>query len=446
MMRVNSFISSFKKFVLLPVLFSIMLYASNYFFEYILVSDISSYTRVMFHELYSQEENIDILFLGSSHCYRSLNTQITDNIFKGNTFNGGTSSQGLDGSYTILVEAGKRNDLEKVYVELYYELADEVYAERSGMTATYIISDYLRPSMNKTRFLLEASKSDYWINGFFKARRNWRKLFEKEYIHNLLLQKHSQSYRSYDYPGNSTIDEEYYAGKGYVASNLVIKKNGFCSNIDEKSIPEKIFSEDNLRSLKRIILYCKKHDIELVFFSAPMSDYKLIDVGNYDFYIEQVNEILKEYGVVYYDFNLCRPDYFSYASEMFKDSGHLNFEGGSNFSIIFSEFFMGRISEEKLFYSSYYDKIMNQSSSIYGLKYNTTIEEETTTYSFKTVQNKEIGTRIVIYKMEEGNSHYKKMREETMPAEVSFDREEHGKMLIQVYANGEEFVETTLQY
>lgn len=49
--------------------------------HYILVDDTSSYTRLTMHELYHADSNIDVLFVGSSHVYQSLNPEITDKIF-----------------------------------------------------------------------------------------------------------------------------------------------------------------------------------------------------------------------------------------------------------------------------------------------------------------------------------------------------------------------------
>ena len=40
--------------------------------DFLLVDDVHSYSRVMLQELYADAGNIDTLFLGSSHRYRSL--------------------------------------------------------------------------------------------------------------------------------------------------------------------------------------------------------------------------------------------------------------------------------------------------------------------------------------------------------------------------------------
>ena len=102
--------------------------------------------------MYTSEKNIDVLFLGSSHCMRIFDCEIWDKLLQYNTFNGGTSSQFLDGSYAMLVEAGKNNTLKEVWVELYYGQLGRLNKERTEMTATYILSDYMPFSFNKLRY------------------------------------------------------------------------------------------------------------------------------------------------------------------------------------------------------------------------------------------------------------------------------------------------------
>lgn len=53
---------------------------------YFLVDDSNSNTRLSFHELYNNLENIDVLFIGASLCNRGINPLIADDIFRANTF------------------------------------------------------------------------------------------------------------------------------------------------------------------------------------------------------------------------------------------------------------------------------------------------------------------------------------------------------------------------
>ena len=97
----------------------------------------TSYTRIMMHQLYHPSANIDVLFVGSSHAYRALIPEIMDRELGAYTFNGGSSKQYLDGSFALIKEADKGNDLKQVCVELYYDIAEtEPYAERTELTPT----------------------------------------------------------------------------------------------------------------------------------------------------------------------------------------------------------------------------------------------------------------------------------------------------------------------
>ena len=75
----------------------------------------------------------------------------------------------------------------------------------------------------------------------------------------------------------------------------------------------------------------------------------------YDEYIEQINELLEPYDVDFYDFNLCKKEFF-FDDTCFMDDHHLNKKGAEKFSVIFSQFFTGEIDKEELFYQSINEK------------------------------------------------------------------------------------------
>ena len=98
--------------------------------RWLLTDDTASYTRLMMHEFYRQD-NIDILFVGSSHCYVSLDPRITDEIFEANTFNAGSALQAQDASFALIREAVERYNVRQVYMEMYYLMMDnDEYRER----------------------------------------------------------------------------------------------------------------------------------------------------------------------------------------------------------------------------------------------------------------------------------------------------------------------------
>lgn len=60
--------------------------------DFLLVDDVHSYSRVMLQELYADAGNIDTLFLGSSHCYRSVDPAQVDAALGTHSFNAGRPS------------------------------------------------------------------------------------------------------------------------------------------------------------------------------------------------------------------------------------------------------------------------------------------------------------------------------------------------------------------
>ena len=62
------------KIAVKPICFILIFCLLNKLFSFLAVDDTDSFTRIMMHEFYHPDSNIDVLFLGASHCYRSLDT------------------------------------------------------------------------------------------------------------------------------------------------------------------------------------------------------------------------------------------------------------------------------------------------------------------------------------------------------------------------------------
>lgn len=391
------------------ILFILLFLACGQFLKYILIDDTTSYTRVMMHELYNQDKNIDILFVGSSHCYRSFDTAVTDEIFQQNTFNAGSSSQTMDASYAIIKEAAKYNDIKQIYLEIYFGVASgSTYRNRNQLTSTYIISDYMRPSLNKMSFLLNASLPKHYINSFILPRRNWENLFDLDYIMTILENKSSVEYKDFGYE-LITFENEYYAGKGYVASNNVINDSEMFGKYGYEPINiDKMASLDWEKYLYKIIEFCDKNEIELTLVSAPVPDFMLAAYGNYDMYIDKINNMLNDSNVKYYDFNLCKEEYFPCDTKTFQDTDHLNCFGAELFSNLFAQFFTGKISENDLFYRTYKERLEHLPPVVLGLCYKDIKNEETGEIkrNIKIVSTSDINTDYQVFLTPKNGERY----------------------------------------
>ncbi len=326
---------------------------------YLVNDDTRSYTRVLMHELYGQEK-IDSIFIGASHVYRGLNPWIVDEAWGENTFNLSTSSQAINSSYAMLKEANKVGDVRRCYLEVSAGMVcQDKETRQDNATASYIISDYMRPSIDKLIYILNAVGPENYINAFCPARRNWRKIYSFRVMGDTFRSKGQTGYKEYDYVENET---EYYAGKGFVYSNDVVAYTGTEA---PPVITENHISKDYLFYFAKIVQYCRENNIELICFSMPMTEFLIEQFGDYDSYLKQARDMCGKYGVPYYDFNCADPSILDLQDSDFKDENHLNGKGAEKFSQVFADFFAGKISGRELFYSSYKEKMVD-SKDIFG--------------------------------------------------------------------------------
>ena len=340
--------------------FVIVFMIINNIISYILNSDFS-FSRYTLHELYTTEDNIDVLLVGSCHSYYEVDPSIINEKTNIKAFNLGTSEQRYDGTYALIKEANKNNNIKTIYLEMYFGVAGKNYKADTYSEETFIISDYMKPSLNKYLYLINSCSKEYYISSFIPSSRYRKNLFDSKILKENLDLKFSKNYLNYK--------DDMYAGNGYVRLDGVVE-GGYVSKAGKyKRIPQKAFSDDDIYYLNKIIKYCKENQIELVAYSSPMPDYNLIQRGNYDEYISQVKSLFENNDVEYYDFNLLKPEYFDFNIQYFADDEHLNSSGTVIFTTLFSDFFYGKFKDKDIFYSSYKEKIENDKNKQYGISY-----------------------------------------------------------------------------
>ena len=142
--------------------------------EYALVNDTNEWSRAMFHDFYTREENIDTLFLGSSHVYCGINPEVITQKTGESAFNMATPAQPLNGSYYLLKEADKYNDISHVYLELYFGQstgAEGHFKEADQLPRNWRNTNYMKPSFNKLSYMLTMSEPSLAYMTFLPVRR-----------------------------------------------------------------------------------------------------------------------------------------------------------------------------------------------------------------------------------------------------------------------------------
>lgn len=360
-----------KLFLILKIIvFTVIFFLLTIPVAFMLKDDVNSYSRVLTHEFYSQN-NIDILFCGASHVSHGIDARISDKAFGKNTFSTGTPSQGINGTYAIIQQALKSYKPSKIYLECDFAIVcrDGENPKKMG-TADFIVSEFLRDSAVKTQFILENSSFSNLLNAFLPIGKDKRLTLNPKDFLNKCRSLFSGYYFAYKY----SESDAGYAGKGCVLNYDVIADGTFSNN---KSEPAFMPVSDYWKNyITRICKLCKEHNVELVFYSMPGSDFYLHEKGNYDDFYFETKTFLNSLGYDYYDFNLCKPE-FAFADHHYSDDNHFNQDGVARFSQIFCDFFTGKIAANDMFYDSYAEKIAAQSDTIYGLIYHYSDDKKT---------------------------------------------------------------------
>lgn len=336
--------------------------------RYFLTDDTQSYTRVMMHEYYGQSD-IDIIFSGASLCYRSFDTVMLDREMRTNTFNLGSSSQDIDASYYLIKDAVKRYNPKEVYLELSPIMALNIDIENrssNDMTSTYIISDYMKPSILKYKYLLGASKPDCYVNSFLIARRNWKKIDDFEYLKDLASRKNSDIYRDYKTDWLCNNNEQYIT-KGYVASKVQVGKHSFYDSYVYEGYDVSSIKDDWFNYLIKIISCCKKNNVKLTLVCAPLSNQLIaVDPKGYQEYHNLLENIAIDNNIEFWDFTLIK-DNINSCFGMYKDSAHLNMYGAERFNSVFSKIARGGVPSQHYFYKTVDEKIENTEPMLCGI-------------------------------------------------------------------------------
>lgn len=334
-------------------------------FLYVLDAD-SEYERIVWNDFYESKGKIDYLYLGSSHVYCDINPFMLDEQNGQYNFDMATPGQLMNGTYFLLKEADKYNEISHVYIELYYYFnvkeSFNYYEEpvKTNAFRNWNNLEYMRPSFNKLAYFLRTTDVEDYSSVFFRFSKYRSKIDNWNYVKDNFVQKMSNNNNS----GTGNIK------KGYFPMNTVYQEEE--RMFEQGCILEmRPMAETSERYLRKAITYCQQQDIPVTLFISPVYELQLISTENYDNYIDQVRLIADEYDIDFYDFNLVKEEYLPIQqAEFFYDEGHLNATGADIFTNFFYQVMSGNTLENnKYFYDSYKHKLQNQEPMVYGIYY-----------------------------------------------------------------------------
>lgn len=352
----------------------------------------SDWERNLWHYFYENKGEINNLYLGSSHVYSGINAAMLDDINGEYNFNLASARQRPVSSYFLLKEADRTNSLSHVYLELFYWCSTNDDFDSSSETQFYNDNwkniDYMEFSCNKVEYMLSISEPEKYIDTLFPFVRYRSHLGDWDYIKQTMKSKREEGYLAYDGGGEQGYR---YSTKTFLDKNRMIEQARVLEKNPVGGISKKYIC--------KIINYCKKRDIDITLFCAPMDELQLISTEHYDNYINEIKKIAEEYDVEFYDFNLTKEEYLPiHNEEYFRNADHLNTAGGDMFTRFFSEIVPGDPSDnEKFFYDSYEEKLQAMSPSIYGIYWrNSEVTEGTRIFYVASNREEGMEYRIIL--------------------------------------------------
>ncbi|MBD3287987.1 hypothetical protein GF337_04215 [candidate division KSB1 bacterium] len=274
------------------------------------------------HEFYQQKENIDLLFMGSSHSYYHFNPCFFEEHLGITSFNLGSAGQNPTSTYYLLKEVFNRGHQPKVVV------LETSWRPLTGKDTDFYsasrVFHALRWSVNKLALFWNSFSFPSSLRLFsrtFHYRRNIRKFFE---------------------PSEDTQKEKYRLNLSYI-------RKGFVTSA-KKATPEELayhefknktaeFNSYRLLYLKKTIRFALKNHACVVGVISPLPPSVFSDIFDYTRIHDRISAIYESFGITLIDLNLINQERAIVFDDDFMDSNHLNSQGANKINMFLTEYF-----------------------------------------------------------------------------------------------------------
>jgi len=313
-------------------------------------SNANSKTFNGFQQKIESKEVIDILIVGSSHAKNTFSPLVIDSIFHTNTYNLGTGGQSYKITNHLLESALLKTKPKLIVVDLFPALMKLPSVEKSKASQLRVF-DYTPISLEKIKLINSIYTFKEQPSVFSETIRNHDKWFDMNW-----------SYKEFE-----INNPKFVYSNGFFNSNKVMnddtkikyqdfneRHEGFF-NPDKPSKGELVKFKKMSEDLKETIEICKKHNVKLMFVSAPYFP------SFYNKHLNKTHSFIKEYlkqeNQMFIDFN---EEFLTLGLRLdnFWNDGHLNLSGSSKVSTRLSQ----KLSDLNLFKvkdSTYFNNKLN---------------------------------------------------------------------------------------
>lgn len=367
------------KYLLRVVIFFAILIFIYKIFSFMCVDDTESMTRITFHEFYEKAGTIDTLMVGPSHIQVDIDGTTMTEETGDQWYSVATSLQDMAGSYHVLKEGIRENNIKKVYLE--------VSPEIMGKTSTFpsrvfIITDYMKFSMNKLEYIFKDIPDDYKLNAIFPLIRSLdhTEPFDMDARMHTAFLKLTTGYRDYD---STFLADQKYAGRGnwQRLKDTTTGHNDFSTmktvqaTASDITVSLAAFTDEEYNYLDKIVQECKDNNIELTIMMMPVTDLELgSDPQRFDDMSNWLEQYSEQNGAAYMDFNRVsrQAGGLEVDDSDFMNIDHFNDAGTEKFTQVFLDYVQNNLEGYKV-YDSVADRLAVETGD-YGIIYEYPLE------------------------------------------------------------------------
>lgn len=357
-MKYFNFVAKHWKAILVyPIVLCLLFVASCSFFNFLLVpAKNSSIVEAVMTEAKNEDENIDMIFFGSSRTYRGINSYALSNNLNKNIFNIAYEKASFLTNYYLLKELYKTNKPEAVFVEISTanfmreKSTEDIYAYQT-LTGE-----------NKTEFA-EVTELEYHELSLLNFTNYLDNFSNEKFIQNVKL-KFKGDYDICDtVRGGDKID---YYGKGFLGVDKTIDDDKYLSLPlsygSTETWDESTVNAIQLSYLTKIIDFCKLHNITVYLYCPPFPCSVTNEMLNaFSIFDEYVKENFTSKGIVYIDLAKTKKSLLTLNNSCFYDANHCNLHGANEIAPILtnviSDLENNTYNSQNYFYDTFQDMI-----------------------------------------------------------------------------------------
>lgn len=262
------------------------------------------------NQMYSTDDGLmDVVFMGSSHCFSSVYPEVLWGEFGFAGFDMSISGQDKQSTYYYLKEVLKTQSPKVVCVEL-WGLIFDTHGVQGNVYRNMLSMDLSKNAVDLVKaYVEEDEQEDYLLR--------WPIIHTR--------------YKELDRYDFRTMDLSEY-GRGNVISHNV----GYAHYPTEVAVCEEIgvLTESNRKWLESLYELSVEEDFHLVFFLAPTA----LSV-EHQMQVNATEEFAKEKGITFFDFNRLKDEVGLDYSRDFSDTTHLNAYGAEKVTNYFGMYF-----------------------------------------------------------------------------------------------------------